>query len=511
MNEVFSKRTWVFLWVCLILVNVIMRIPITPHEIGHDSFMIHFISDSISTFGHAKWWIHPLSIIGFYPYSLASALPFYLSGVSQLLSLAMEQSMWVALASLGIFSLFTSYLMAGAINNDKIFKFITALTYSTSPGILFFTTWSASGRGLFLVLLPLFIYFLIKYRFSKLKYILFTIILFILIMATHNLFFVIAPIVLGFVIALIIRNIQFKSSIFFGAIVLLALFIFFFMELSIEESTVRTIILSYARYIGVMGIFALGGFISILVKKNKTFEDSFIILVLLFLTPLSGISLYAKFFMLPLEALLVSYGIVNLIRISHHRNAARYIMVFCIIISIGVSEYYQFGRSNVEGEITSNEYWAKESTVNAAQWTKSFTNKLVFSDDGLLSRRVLAYSGAIMLSETTVVYPIQGTLGDFNVSMRSPFSSLFYLDGPFHAENETRLTTWGWYKLRSEGLASVWGWIAQVYNINYYIKNEKINSIFLGSKIEEIDKVFDNGDISIWNLRNFLGDTKNLN
>ena len=80
MNTYFSKRTWIFLWICLILLNVIMRIPLTPHEIGHDSFMIHFIADSLSKYGHAKWWLHPLSIVGLYPFSTASALPFYLSG-----------------------------------------------------------------------------------------------------------------------------------------------------------------------------------------------------------------------------------------------------------------------------------------------------------------------------------------------------------------------------------------------------------------------------------------------
>jgi len=146
-----SKRSWILLWICLILLNVIMRIPLTPHEIGHDSFLIHFVADSISTYGHAKWWIHPLSIVGLYPFSMASALPFYLSGISQVLPLAMEQAIWVALLSIGIFSSFTAYLMAGAIKDDKIFKFITALAYSTSMGILVQTTWSASGRGLFLV------------------------------------------------------------------------------------------------------------------------------------------------------------------------------------------------------------------------------------------------------------------------------------------------------------------------------------------------------------------------
>jgi len=502
MNAVFSKRTWILLWICLILLNVIMRIPLTPHEIGYDSFLIHFVADSISTYGHAKWWIHPLSIVGLYPFSMASALPFYLSGISQVLPLAMEQAMWVAMTAIGIYSSFTAYLMAGAIKDDKIFKFITALVYSTSTGILILTTWSASGRGLLLVFLPLFIYFLIKSRFSKLKYILFTVVLFIFLLATHNLFYFLIPIFLSFVIALIISNIQIKLSNYYVGIVLSILFIVLYMQLSVEKVAMDTLIYSYARYIGVLGIFVIGGFIFILFKKNKTFEESFIILILLFFVPLLSILVYSKFFILPFAALLISYGIANLVRISQNRKGALFVMVIFIILSIGIAEFYQFGRTNIEDENQYSQFWAEESTVNAGLWIKSYTNKLVYADSALLSLRILAYSGATMLSNSNVVYPIQDNLEDFNLSKRSPFSTLFYSEGPYHVDNQSGFNQWVWYKLRDEGLEGRWGWLAKAFDINYFIKNEKIVSAFSSSsEIQDNDKVFDNGDISIWNFR----------
>jgi len=497
-----SKRSWILLWICLILLNVIMRIPLTPHEIGHDSFLIHFVADSISTYGHAKWWIHPLSIVGLYPFSMASALPFYLSGISQVLPLAMEQAIWVALLSIGIFSSFTAYLMAGAIKDDKIFKFITALAYSTSMGILVQTTWSASGRGLFLVFLPLFIYFLIKSRFSKLKYILFTVVLFIFLLATHNLFYFLIPIILSFVIALIISNIHIKSSNYYGGIVLLILFIIFFMELSLEKVAMDTMILNYARYIGVLGIFAIGGFIFILFKNNKTFEDNFFILFLLFFVPLLSILTYSKFFMLPFVALLISYGISNLVRISQNRKGALFVMVIFIVLSIGIAEFYQFGRTNIQDKNQDSQFWAEESTVNAGLWVKSYANELVYTDNTLLSLEILAYSGATMLTGSNVVYPIQDNLEEFNLSKRSQFSTLFYSEGPYHIDNKSGLNQWAWFKLRDEGLDGRWGWIAKAHNINYFIINEKIVSVFSSSsKIQENDRVFDNGNISIWNYR----------
>lgn len=496
-----SKR-WIFLWICLIILNLIMRIPLTPHEIGHDSFLIHFVADSISTYGHAKWWLNPLSIAGLYPFSMASAMPFYLSGVSQSLSLGMEQTIWYALVALGILSVFTAYLMAGAIKNDKNFKFITALVYSLSPGILVYTTWNATGRGLFLVLLPLFIYFLVKSRYSELKYSLFTVVLLILLFVTHNLVYFLVPILFAFVISLIINKIQFKSSIFFGGFVLIILFIILFMQFSVKDVTIISIIYNYMRYIGVVGILAIGGFISILFKKNKTFEENFILLGLLFFTPFMGILLYSKFFILPFLSLLVSYGFLNMIKITKNRNIAFFFIIIILLTSIGMAEFYQFGRSNIEEQKQYIQYSAEESTVNAALWTKSYINKMSYADDTVLSRRILAYSGAIMLGESNIVYPVQDNLEGFNTTMRSPFSPVFYSEGPYEAKNITGITVWVWTKLGIEGLDSIrWGFLAEAYGVNYYIQNERIVTVFSSSsKLKENAKIFDNGGVGIWNL-----------
>ena len=452
----FSKRSWIFLWICLILLNVIMRIPVTPHEIGSDSFINHFVADSISAYGHAKWWLNPLSIVGLYPTSLESALPFYLSGISQSLSLVMEQAILVGLIILGILSSFTAYLMAGAIKDDESFKFITAFIYSTSPGILLYTTWNASGRGLFIVILPLFVYFIIKFSFNNLKYFLLTIAVFLLLIASHNMFYFLIPIILGYIIAATIGSIHFKSSNLLSGLILFIIFVIIYIQLSIRDAGIVSLILGYARYIGVMGIFSIGGFFYLLFKNKRSFEENFIVSYLLIFAPLLSVILYAKFFMLPFEALIASYGIFNLFKISKNRKSGYYIILIFLLLTIVVSEYYQFGRTDMEIN-QSEKFWAEESTVNAALWTKSFTNETAYADDAVLSRRVLAYSGASMPSDSNIVPLIQGNLKSFNVSTLSPFTILFYSEGPFHIENYSGLNNWVWYKLRNEGLDSKWG------------------------------------------------------
>ena len=503
MNTYFSKRIWILLWISLIILNVFLRIPLTPHEIGHDSFMIHFTADSISKFGYAKWWLHPLSIIGLYPYSVASALYFYLSGMSQIMSMDMEHTIWVVLSILGVFSSFTAYLMAGAIKDDKLFKFITATIYSTSPGILVYTTWSASGRGLFLVLLPLFIYFLIKSRFS-IKYGIFTIILWILLLATHNLFYLTGPIILGFWISLIITKVQIKSSNLYGGIILLILFIFVLIQLSVKHLVISNLIISFARYTGVLIVFAIGGFVYLLFKNKKTVEENFLILTLLFLTPTISVVLYSKYFMLPFEALLISYGIMNLIKISKtNKHIFFIILVISFSLSVGFAEYYQFGRSSMEDEAAVTPFWAEDSIVNAALWTKSYTDQLMMTDEFSVSRRMLAYSESDLITENNMASLIEGNLYDFNVSQRSPFSSLFYSEGPYKIENPKGMTDWLWYKLRDEGYDGHWkNSIFNNFNIYYYIKDNRYNTGFAITFDERSGKLYDNGKNTIWYLKN---------
>jgi hypothetical protein len=124
-----SKRLKFTLFILLILLTLILRYPTTPHEIGWDSFTIHILANSISTFGYANWWVHPLSIIGAFPNSEVSAVPFILSGISQSTNIDMESVILLYCLFLGFFSIFVAYVMAGVIWNNDIFKFLVAFVF----------------------------------------------------------------------------------------------------------------------------------------------------------------------------------------------------------------------------------------------------------------------------------------------------------------------------------------------------------------------------------------------
>ena len=78
------------------------------------------------------------------------------------------------------------------IIDDDLFKLIVAFGFSTSPAVLGYTTWTIPTRGLLVILTPLLIYLLLRCR-TSIKYIPLTILLAVLLFATHHLFYFLFP------------------------------------------------------------------------------------------------------------------------------------------------------------------------------------------------------------------------------------------------------------------------------------------------------------------------------
>ena len=188
----FNREFRYLLFTFLIILNIILRYPCAPHELGTDSFYIHALGNSISVHGYAQWILHPLSFLGLYPFSYPSGVPFFISGISQCTRLNMELTILVVAMIFGILSIFTSYLMAGTIWNDDRFKFLVAFGYSLSPLLLKFTIWTISTRGLFIVLMPILVWSLFKghdsINISKLRYYVLSILLLIVLIVIHRMF-----------------------------------------------------------------------------------------------------------------------------------------------------------------------------------------------------------------------------------------------------------------------------------------------------------------------------------
>ena len=198
----FSKKVQYLLLLFLLLLNIVIRYPTTSHEMGIDSFFIHGLANSISANGYAKWVVNPLSVLGLYPYSYSTGVPYLLSGISQSTGLNMEIVIFILGLFIALIGMFSAYLMAKEIKNDDLFAFLTVFCFSTAPMFITLTTWTISTRHLFLCLLPLLIFTLLRYHNKKDKrYLLLSLILLVGLTTIHRMMELFLPVIMAYFLA----------------------------------------------------------------------------------------------------------------------------------------------------------------------------------------------------------------------------------------------------------------------------------------------------------------------
>lgn len=514
----FTNRVWFGLLAGLIALNLILRYPVTPHEIGWDTFTIHVLTNSISEFGWARWWVNSLSIAGFYPNSYASAVPFLVSGISQCTCVNMEWTVWLFCTLTGIFTIFFAFVLAGVLWDNDLFKFLVAFGYSLAPGLLYFSTWQLSTRGLFIILLPLFIYLLLKTR-DSLKYVPLAIILFTVLVVTHHLFYFTIPIILSYITAVILYKLKghikvkipdFANVSFIGVfVIMLSLAFFTYLFISETGSKYEWVILlaqTYVRHVGVLLVFAIGSFVYLSLKNNKNFEEWFLLLSLICLTPLLYMYRYSKWFFVIFAIILASISLSNVAKTynSKKRKYTLVIIVIVLLLSVSFSGFYQHYR-NIAGTATPNERYMEDGTYVAGLWIKDNINKdkrMVCNE--YIAARIFAISEVpTLIGEGTIDMTYGFTnITDLNISKVSPLSTMYYFEGPYIRTPHTPYTGYYCSLLNEVDFASYWGRpIISRFNLSYVIENEDIgDNPFIRSVHREKDTIYDNAKIRVWCL-----------
>ncbi len=438
-----SKKAKIELFSLLITLNVILRFQVVPNEIFPDSFLMHIMVNSLNEFGYAKWFLHPLSIIGLYPASYSSSMQFLLSAISQTTGLEMRWVIFLYCVFIGLLSMFTAYSMAGAIINDDLFKFLVAFAFSTSPGVLAYTTWTIPTRGLFVVLAPLLIYLLLKCRLST-KYIPLTFILVTLLFATHHLFYFLIPSFLIFLILIVCFKLGNKIEViskkrthkltpFIPVCGFLCMYsIPFFTGHFIEGgSRYAPVWEGHIRYIGVLIIPAIGGLLYLIFKQIKTLEEWFMLLSGISLITFIYIPTYLKWF-LPIFVIPLScVGLVNIMKLKGRRSL--FVVIAFLLLALCFSSYYQFIHFLPSpGMRGMHERYMEDSTYLTGRWMKYHLNGSAISNDATLGKRIFAASETShVLTGSTISDFIYGFI-NLNLSefKRYPITSEeFWFDG----------------------------------------------------------------------------------
>jgi len=442
-----SKGTKILLMGLLFTLNIIIRIPSIPHEKGYDSFFIHALANSVSIFGTAKWWISWLSVFGLYPNSYSSAVPFTLSGISQVTGIEMEKAILLFCILIGLFGIFTTYIFAGHIYNGFVFKYMMSLFFSLAPGFMLFTTWEVSTRGQFVVFFPLFLYILLKEEFEIKKYILLPVCL-VFIFSTHHYAFFLVPISIIYISLKIIHKLkpeilknQYLNYILLLFFVLALIYPFFsglFISSGSRYMWVINAIITNIRQTGPLVLFLPGGFIYLFIKK-KNVEMMFICMTIILLAPIFYSQIYGPFVLILICVFLINIGFNNLLTfiIRHKQKLLTAGVITIIFLFVAFSSFYNHYRTG-----SSDSFWyMQESTYVSGKWANSYIPENTRGlDTGFETGRLFAISeGHPIVTCDDPVNLAYGWINESNIVMikNSPQSLGYYFDGPYYVKEGT--------------------------------------------------------------------------
>ena len=531
----FSLRTKVILFGLLVMLGLIFRYPTVPHEIGWDSFAVHLMANSISEFGYAKWWIHPTSITGSYPYSTSpSAVPFVLSGISQCTSVNMESVILLYSIFLGIFGILGAYLVAGVLWDNDIFKFLVALVFSTSQGIVTFSTWTANARTLFVISLPLFIYLLLKTHTFKVRCGILTFVIMALLLVTHHYIYFTIPVLISFLIVAIfyklgkhIKSIKIPKNV--ANFAMLASFLIMFsipyfnrslwwsdpemVRAASEGSSSIYVWISnmmlkgYVRYLGILIIFVVSGYIYLVFKRNKRFEEWVFLLALAGFAPILYIITYMKWFIAPFVSLLAGIALTNVAIAKTHtqnRKIPTLIVITILLLSISFTGYYQY--LHFLNDPNPRTRYMEERTYAGALWMKDNIdkNKNMIAE-AWIGHRIFSTSKVPTLTgvgAADLAYDFVEP-GKLEVKTVHSYTSLeYYMHDPYRAVNQS-YTDWYVSHILDSDINDRMSWAYRVipkFNLSYYAENTDFSNRLSLSVQQTKDCLYDNGKIRVWDL-----------
>jgi len=389
----------------------------TSHEIGVDTFYVHALSTSISTFGVAGWILHPSSFFGLYPYSYPSAQPFILSGLSQSLGISLEHTILLFSICLGILGVLSSYILAKEIFDDEVYSFLGAFLYSIAPNFVQYTYWQASSRSMFLAILPLIIWLFIRCGNKfKHKYVILSLMALIFLLATHRTTILLTLTIFTYIITFFLSHIIEKikhlipentniHTLYILVYLSSFLYLIQFTEFGFinindyytgflfnGEDSVTALLNMAVDYTGKYGIFlffSVVGFIKLAHKTNKNFGEMLVLINLIALLPFMGMENYSPLVLAPFALMLVAEGILTIMNV--YKNHVKWkngiiILINLIIISSTLFSIFMVDHWELNKDTLS------EETVASADFIKDTANGAVIANSGDLASKITAFS-----------------------------------------------------------------------------------------------------------------------
>ncbi|MDP6438218.1 MAG: hypothetical protein QGH42_00560 [Kiritimatiellia bacterium] len=148
-------------WLILLLMAILV-FPFT-YMAGIDTYKWQDMATNMAVEQNVPWLVHPLSLAGFTPRSYPSLHPLMQGSLAILGATGVDGGFWLTSLVIAWTGIFAANLLASAFTSNPARQAGYAAMYVLAPVFMRYVHWG-TGRGVYLALLPLFVWGLLKIR-----------------------------------------------------------------------------------------------------------------------------------------------------------------------------------------------------------------------------------------------------------------------------------------------------------------------------------------------------------
>lgn len=425
------RRTTYALLLFLLSVNLLVRFPRTPHELGFDGFVYHGMTVSLVQNGNALWILHPLGYFGMYPLSQPSGSFFFLADLNMLSGGTMEGSILLFDFGLVAVGVLCPFLLSMEIRRHEGLALTVAALFSLSPRFVSGLLWDIPTRALFSALVPLFILLLLRFnRTRDIRAFIFVIVVLAVMMSAHRLSLLMSAVFAAFILTEIILvgvrtiRIRYASLVFRPRFRRLANLMVLggFFAFSISMMTVGGILASYgsgragfgsgvilnatnfaaslARSAGFLIPIVPLGIVALYRQRQKEFKEAFLLMILLVLLPTLTLRQYTGYYIIAVTALFIGLGLWWLVGKLRRRSTRLAVISIAVVVTLASSLYV------LDFDLGSEPFLTDESYTHGLYvlWR---TEGTLVANDGKLASEIYLVSGHPYLPVGGATTPFQ--------------------------------------------------------------------------------------------------------
>jgi len=538
-----SRRSSLTALLSICVLNVLLRLPRTEHEVGVDSFVWHGMVTSLTRTHLALWILNPLSYFGLYPLSQPSGSVFFLGGLTEVAGIPVEASIIVADIGIALVGALGGFLLAREFSRRDGFALLLSVVMSTTPEFVGSLLWQVPTRIAFTSFIPILLWAIIRLsRSAPFRNGGVVVLVLALMMSFHRLAILMALVALASLAALIVAvamralRIQFPSLLLkpvilrntswfavFGILLVSGVMISSTNVLQEYNSgvvatgdsfqvEVLNLFVSLARSGGMLLPFVFLGVVLLTRRRAKGFAESFVVLSLIAFLPTLFLRQYTGFYTIPLTSLFIVVGLDRLLRLA--KSHQRKLTLVAAIVAFALAS----GQAIVSYDL------AHDSSMSYKEYNLGLYSRMTgggtwLFTDGLEGARVASVEGHPYLPVGGATTAFQGPellifgyldRGKLSIHPLRPGDLTIESDSPFVLEGVQAEADWA--TMLMSPADSIPPNLVQVYDPRYLVTMDQnpyqyyaYGRLYPSDLAVSVDAsryaIYSDGDVTVWFLR----------